>query len=194
MNFPPPFFSRHAIERIKERFVIAPDALLEILKSGKGKRIGISARTNLIHRLLWSHFDGQLLVVIQDVVDGGVLTVLTRRQYELSYPENISVQRTRHVVNQMAHAGLAPKEMWEPGDKEEFVTVYGAFNTENRVRALGRWKGSVESIELARLGKCRLFWEWVGNEIVERGYCIERLDTITAKFTNGEYQVIPFEC
>src|SRR3546814_9499054 len=66
---------------------------------------GRSARTHLAHRLLWSHVDESLLVAIQDVVDGTILTVLTLEMYCGKYGQNITDRRICRVVNQMVHAG-----------------------------------------------------------------------------------------
>src|SRR3546814_1548465 len=77
MIFPKSYLSQHAQDRILERLRISPQDLLDLLNGGHGKKIGRSARTHLAHRLLWSHVDESLLVAIQDVVDGTILTVLT---------------------------------------------------------------------------------------------------------------------
>src|SRR3546814_10489224 len=74
--------------------------------------------------LFRSHVDESLLVAIQDVVDGTILTVLTLEMYCGKYGQNITDRRICRVVNQMVHAGLVPAEMWKPGDKDEYVTVY----------------------------------------------------------------------
>src|SRR3546814_10376923 len=109
MIFPKSYLSQHAQDRILERLRISPQDLLDLLNGGHGKKIGRSARTHLAHRLLWSHVDESLLVAIQDVVDGTILTVLTLELYCGKYGKNITDRRICRVVNQMVHAGLVPE-------------------------------------------------------------------------------------
>lgn len=177
---------------MNQRFKIAPEKLLILLNAGMGKKIGVSARTNLLHRLVWSDDDEVPLVAIQDVVNGTLLTVLTIEMYRREYPENLTESRLRHVVNQMVYAGLVPIGKWNPGDKEECVTVYAMFSYFEYCVALGRWKGELLSADLTLLGKDVVFWDWVAKEISKRNHALEDLLQVHAKFSGGDHQAIPY--
>src|SRR3546814_16926307 len=84
-------------------------------------------------------------------LDGTILTVLTLEMYCGKYGQNTTDRRICRVVNQMVHAGLVPAEMWKPGDKDEYVTVYAFLKSGTLRLALGAWKGSVPSAALAGL-------------------------------------------
>src|SRR3546814_3780470 len=115
MIFPKSYLSQHAQDRILERLRISPQDLLDLLNGGHGKKIGRSARTHLAHRLLWSHVYESLLVAIQDVVDGTILTVLTLEMYCGKYGQKITDRRICRVVNQIVYEGLLPDEMCKQG-------------------------------------------------------------------------------
>jgi len=192
-KFPPSVISSHARSRLLERFKITPSELLELLNAGLGKNIGVSQeRSHLVHRLVWSHVDGGSLIVIQDIVLGTVLTVLTVEMYRREYEANLTENRLRHVLNQMVHAGLAPKDQWRPGDKKEYVTVFARLTHSTQLIALGRWRGPVESVDLSILGTHEAFWSWVAQELSERGHAVHLLETICAKFSGGDHQSVPY--
>jgi hypothetical protein len=190
MPLPPAIFSRHAAARTMERFKVSPEKLTELMNAGLGKRVGTSKSTNLIHRLLWSLVDDCLLVAIQEVISGTVLTVLTLEMYKRDYAANVSEGRMRHVINQMVHAGHIPEAMWQPGDKREYVTVHAHLSDGSSV-ALGRWVGVIVSADLSRLGESRQFWEWVVQRLEERGHVVERLARVEARFSGGENREVP---
>lgn len=193
MIFPPTLLSSHARERIQERFKISEHELLDLLNAGIGKKVGKSARSNLVHRLVWSHIDRSILVAIQDVVSGIVLTVLPVDMYRREYASNLTEQRLRHVMNQMVHAGYAPPDIWSPGDKEENVTVYATMSNSITRVALGRWRGEVTTVDLSALGRSALFWTWVAEETLTRGLTIDQIESISAKFSGGDHQQIPYK-
>lgn len=193
MIFPPSLLSNHARERIQERFNISEQDFLDLLNSGIGKKVGRSARTNLVHRLVWSHVDKSVLIAIQDVVSGIVLTVLPVDMYRREYGSNLTEQRLRHVMNQMVHAGFAPPDIWSPGDKEENVTVYVTMSNSTTQVALGRWRGEVTTVDLSALGKSTSFWTWVAEESVTRGLTIDQVHSVSAKFSGGDHQQILYD-
>jgi hypothetical protein len=193
MIFPPSLLSNHARERIQERFNISEQEFLGLLNSGVGKKVGRSARTNLVHRLVWSHIDKSVLIAIQEVVSGIVLTVLPVDMYRREYGSNLTEQRLRHVINQMVHTGFAPPDMWSPGDKEENVTVYVTMSNSTTQVALGRWRGEITTVDLSALGQSALFWTWVAEEALTRGLTIEQVESISAKFSGGDHQQIPYK-
>lgn len=184
--------SEHARLRVRERFKITPDELLRLLNSGLGKKIGVSVRTHLVHRLLWSHVDRSLLVAIQDAITGTLLTVLTVEMYRREYEANLTERRLRHVVNQMVHAGYAPADMWDPGDLDESVTVWARLTVSEQLVSLGRYRGEIVSVDLSLLGQQSEFWAWLVGELRERGHSIETLESVTGKFSGGEHQPIPY--
>ncbi len=192
MIFPPSLLSNHARERIQERFSISEQEFLGLLNSGIGKKVGRSARTNLIHRLVWSHIDNSVLIAIQDVVSGIVLTVLPVDMYRREYGSNLTEKRLRHVMNQMVHAGFAPPDIWSPGDKEENVTVYVTMANSTTQVALGRWRGEVTNVDLSALGKSTSFWTWVAEETLSRGLTTDQVQSVSAKFSGGAHQQIPY--
>lgn len=192
MEFPRSHLSDHALQRLQERFKITPDELLCLLNAGLGKKIGVSVRTHLVHRLLWSHVDRSLLVAIQDAITGTLLTVLTVEMYRREYEANLTGRRLRHVVNQMVHAGYAPDAMWEPGDPDEFVTIHVRLTSSERLVSLGRYRGEIASVDLSMLGQESAFWAWLVGELRDRGHRIETLEFVLGKFSGGEHQQIPY--
>jgi len=194
VEFPRSKLSTHAVERLNERFNINSDEFLYLLNSGQGKKIGKSIQTHLAHRLLWSHKDEQLLVAIQDVVDGVVLTVLTLEMYCRDYEHNITDRRISGVINKMVHSAMAPSSLWHPGVPDEHVTVYTTILDSPSVVALGRWKGAVDSVQLSELGKKPEFWSWVSTQVSTKGYSVERVLSVEAKFTGGDAQGVPYAC
>lgn len=186
MPLPPALFSKHATERANERFKASPAKLAALMKDGLGKRIGVSSRSNLIHRLLWSPEDNCLLVAIQEVISGTVLTVLTLEMYQRDYKDNLSASRMRHVINQMVHAGQIPAAMWQPGDKQEYVTIHAHLAGTSNAVALGRWTGPVSSPELNQLGKSQEFWAWVAQRLNEKQHAVVSLLRVEARFTGGQ--------
>lgn len=192
MKFPASRLSGHASQRLSERFSIEAHELLRLLNSGLGKVIGYSTPTHLVHRLVWSHLDGAFLVAIQDVVDGTVLTLLPLDLYRSKHGANLTEKRLNHVINQMVHSGYAPPSLWVKGDAEEYVTVYANLATSPITVALGRWRGLMTSCDLSELGYRDEFWEWVVRELARRGHEVGALECITAKFTGGDYQAVPY--
>ena len=192
MPLPPATFSKHATSRTNERFKASPERLATLMKDGLGKRIGSSTASNLIHRLLWSPEDSCLLVAIQEVVSGTVLTVLTLEMYKRDYAENLSPNRVRHVVNQMVHAGHIPAAMWQPGDNQEYVTVHAHLASISKAIALGRWTGIVAFPDLSHLGKSLEFWTWVAQKLEEKKHAVESLLRVEARFTGGQNCEVPY--
>jgi hypothetical protein len=192
MKFPASRLSGHACQRLSERFCIEAHELLRLLNSGLGKVIGYSTPTHLVHRLVWSHVDTAFLVAIQDVVDGTVLTVLPLDIYRSKHGANLTENRLNHVINQMVHSGYAPPSLWVKGDANEYVTVYATLATSPITVALGRWRGLVTSADLSKLGRRDEFWDWVVGELARRGHEVGTLESITAKFTGGDHQAVPY--
>lgn len=194
MPLPLAFLSKHATVRILERFRVSPDKLTALMNAGLGKRIGASTESNLIHRLLWSPEDNNLLVAIQDVVSGTVLTVLTLEMYKRDYAVNLSENRVRHVINQMVHAEHIPAAMWQPGDQQEYVTVHAHITatTTTTTVALGRWTGNVCSPDLSQLGSSLEFWAWVARRLEGKHHAVESLMRVEARFTGGRNCEVPY--
>lgn len=192
MPLPPALLSRHATERVTERFNVAPEKLATLMNDGLGKRIGTSKASNLIHRLLWSPEDNCLLVAIQEVISGTVLTVLTLEMYKRDYADNLSENRVKHVINQMVHAGHVPSAMWQQGDHHECVTVHAHLAVVPVPIALGRWTGNVSSPDLSELGKTKDFWAWVGQRLRQKQHAVDNLMRVEARFTGGQNWEIPY--
>jgi hypothetical protein len=192
MPLPPALFTKHATERTNERFEVSPEKLTALMNDGLGKRIGASTVSNLIHRLLWSPDDKCLLVAIQEVVSGTVLTVLTLEMYKRDYEENLSENRVRHVINQMVHAGHIPAAMWQPGGNQEYVTVHAHLAGASIAVALGRWTGHVTSPDLSQLGQSLEFWTWVAQRLEEKQHAVDSLLRVEARFTGGQNWEVPY--
>jgi hypothetical protein len=192
MPLPPALFSKHATERTNERFKVSPEELTALMNDGLGKRIGASTSSNRIHRLLWSPEDNCLLVAIQEVVSGTVLTVLTLDMYKRDYADNLSENRVRHVINQMVHAGHIPAAMWQPGDNQEYVTVHAHLAGDSITVALGRWTGQVSSSDLSQLGKSLDFWTWVAQRLAQKQHAVDNLLRVEARFTGGQNWEVPY--
>lgn len=194
MRFSRASLSNHANERLVERFRISSEQFIELLNAGHGKKIGATGQTHLIHRLIWSQIDEQLLVAIQDVIDGTVLTVLTLEMYRTNYDKNITEKRVQKVVNMMVHAGFAPSSLWKPNAVDEYVTVYADLLGIRNPIALGRWRGEVSSACLRNLGEKPEFWAWVAGQISARGAQVDCVVSVKAKFSGGDLQDIPYAC
>lgn len=192
MPLPPTTLSVHATNRTLERFKVSPEKLTSLMNDGLGKRIGTSIASNLIHRLLWSPDDSDLLVAIQDVLCGTVLTVLPLEMYKRDYADNLSENRVRHVINQMVHTGHIPSELWQPGDKHERVTVYAHLTEIPIAVGLGRWTGEIRTPNLSELGKYTEFWIWVVQRFTERQYEVDALQRVEARFFEGQNWDVPF--
>jgi hypothetical protein len=192
MPLPPATFSKHASERTTERFKVSPERLTALMNAGLGKRIGDSATSSRTHRLLWSPEDNCLLVAIQEVVSGTVITVLTLEMYRRDYAHNLSESRIRHVVNQMVHAGHAPAAMWTPGKKYEHVTIHAYLVGASNATALGRWTGPVISLDLSQLGRQPQFWTWVAQRLEAKHFSVDDLLRVEAKFTGGHNWDVPY--
>jgi hypothetical protein len=164
------------------------------LNAGHGKRVGSTARSHLVHRLLWSHVDHDFLVVIQDIRDGTVLTVLTLQMYRRDYEHNLTEGRIRKVVNTMVHAGLAPAHLWRPGVQGESVLVFAELKDARMPVPLGAWKDPVDSPDLARLGTQRDFWSWVADRLTLKACSVDDLLAVRARFSGGDLQDVPYAC
>jgi hypothetical protein len=188
---PTTVLSKHAADRIRERFRVQPEAIVALMNAGLGKRVGVSRETNVIHHLLWIPVDECMLVAIQEVVSGVVRTVLTLDMYRRDYEKNLSEERIRFVVNEMVHSGHAPLTLWLPGKQGNCVLVY-AHMTDGPVVSLGQWKGKVDSIDLTELGNRDQFWIWVARRLIGKDGSLERLTHIEARFRGGQTCEIPF--
>ena len=175
-----------------ERFKVSPEELTALMNDGLGKRIGVSTASNRIHRLLWSPEDNCLLVAIQEVVSGTVLTVLTLEMYKRDYADNLSENRVRHVINQMVHAGHIPASMWQPGDNQAHVTVHAHLAGDSIAVALGRWTGQASSSDLSQLGKSLEFWTWVAQRLAQKQHAVDNLLRVEARFTGGQNWEVPY--
>jgi hypothetical protein len=192
MSFPKSSLSLHATQRVAERFRISAVELLALLNSGQGKRIGSTARSHLVHRLMWSHVDKDLLVAIQNISDGMVLTVLPLEMYRRNYQQNLTERRIQTVINMMVHAGFAPASLWKPGVPEERIMVVAEVESTTAPITVGSWRGPVESACLRRLGEKREFWAWVTEQLTARGGAVQNLVAVRAKFSGGDFEEIPF--
>lgn len=182
----------HARQRIAERFLITPDELVFLLNAGLWKKIGISAVSSIAHHLLWSPKDELPLVVIQEVVTGTVITVLTVEMYANTFKSNLTELRIKKVINKMVNAGLAPESMRQPEEEYLKVIVF-AFHlgSPNRI-PLGSYRQESMSSDLTLLGQCPEFWRWVAERLVQRGHSLDYISSVGANFTGGDYQEIPF--
>ena len=162
------------------------------MNAGLGKKIGVSTESRLFHRLLWSSEDACLLVAIQDIVTGTVVTVLTLDMYKRDYAENLSEGRVKHVINQMVHAGHVPEHMWQPNDNHEHVIVHAHLTDCPKPIALGGWPGEIKSPDLRQLGKLHDFWGWVAQRLHQKQHDVSHLMLVEARFKGGRSYEVPY--
>lgn len=186
--------SAHAKQRLAERSSISAEELLTLLNTDLAKRIGNSFEHHLYHLLLWSPRDNQFFVCIQNIQDGTVITVLTLDMYMRDYAQNVTERRIQKVINMMVHAGMAPTTAWRPGVMDEYVTVFALRLSTSYLMSLGRWRGAVTSVDLGKLGELPEFWEWVARTTLARGCTLEDVLSVSARFSGGELQHVPYAC
>lgn len=169
ISFPRSYFSQHARMRILERFEIAPDALLGLLNQGLGKHIGTSSReTRRVHRMLWSPADEAILVAIQNISDGYVITVLTLDMYLRDYAENVTPKTVQRVINRMVYAGHAPDHLWVKVDSKDSPWIYVEVGTTKRTVMIGPWTDPMTVPRPHELGRCKKFWNWVAKRAIKK--------------------------
>lgn len=193
-KFPKATLTAHAAQRLAERFRITADELLLLLNTKHGRKIGRSRDPWIAHRLLWSHVDEALLLAIQDVADGGVVTVLTFEMYRNHYEQNLTDSRIQKVINKMVHAGLAPKRLWKPGYADDQVLVFAQLDDDPKPLSLGAWRGEVRSADVTLLGGDRRFWTWVAERVAEKGNMVDRIQAVHARFCSGDAHDIAYQC
>lgn len=193
MPFPKATLSQHALDRLAERSALSPTRLLDLLNRQLGPKVGCSKkRSHLVHRLYWSPDDSAPFVVVQDVVNGTVLTVLTLDMYRNRHPDNITGLHIRRVVNQAVLAGVASANFWIREDKNPAVLVHVGF-LGDQPSSLGYWNG-LDRPDLDLVGRCREFWEWVVAKLGDRGRPIEGLEWVSARFPGGDPRFVALGC
>ena len=191
-TFPRSILSDHAILRVRERFDITPEALLDLLNAGHGKRVGSTfGATHLAHRLLWSPVDTVLLVVIQNIIDGTILTTLPLWMYRARYPRNVIPARMNTVIQQMVRSGHAPADLWVCPPKLR-VLVSAHLPNESGWRGIGGYACQIDSPWLAPLGERIAFWQWVGERLQAQGLSVEGVESVGGRLPDGDFQVIPY--
>lgn len=181
-------FTKHASQRLKERFTIPPDTLIEQLNIGQlGVRLAMQGETRILHRLTWSETDNDYLVVVQDVVDGNIITILSLDMVKLKYPEKITEARLRRaknqVLNRIKQVGSCDKKVTNNKNKPK-LAVYGGFiinDSSFELKMIGRWKNVPED-ELAQLASQEEFLVWVGEKIIDKSYDLSALKYISVGY------------
>jgi hypothetical protein len=185
-------FTKHARQRLEERFTIPPDTLIEQLNIGQlGIRLTMQGETRILHRLTWSETDNDYLVVVQDIVDGNIITILSLDMVKLKYPEKITEAKLRRaknqVLNRIKKLGSYDKKVTNNKNKLK-LAVYGGFLTNDssiELKMIGRWK-NVPDDELAQLTSQKEFLVWVGGKIVDKSYDLSALKYISVGYKLNE--------
>jgi hypothetical protein len=190
-RFPPASLTQHARQRLTERFRITEDAFLWLLNANLGVRLGVSTETNRLQRLMWSVDDACPLVVIQEVVSGAVLTVLTVDMYRRDYGERLSERRLERALGQLARWGIVLAKHRQNANPR--VRVVGYFEEleggDARPIALGTWDDSDRLVNLEQLNSNRHFWQWVVECVQSRNAPLERLRSVVARFSGSDERV-----
>lgn len=164
---PKSVFTYHAYVRLRERFKITDVKLLELLNTGMlGMRLGISRETHLIHRLLWSEEDQDHIVVVQNVVNGEILTLLTVDMYRRDYPTQLSDKKLKKAKNQYKH--LYPSPVPELAKKPSISAFFRSEADGVVFYPLGKWHDVVPLDEIKQLGLKEGFWRWVWERVAEK--------------------------
>lgn len=182
----------HARARIGERFKMSPETLVSALDARKSKRIGVSQDTRIAHMLIWSPADSEHAVAIQNVINGRVITVLTVPMYARTYPRRIQGDILQKTINALVYAGEAPASEWRflPSTTERaqvFVHTFG----ESRAAYVGKWRGTLDSPDLSRLGHSKDFVLWLAEQIRARRIDFGSVTGVSAKFPGGDMQDVP---
>jgi len=185
----PTSLSRHAEQRLAERFRISKEVLLDQLNVGQlGVKLGVSKDSSISHRLVWSLEDNAPLVVIQNVVDGAILTVLTLEMYRCHYPERVIDRKIERALNQLANRRSRYGGAAQAAHSQR-VTVTGFFRSDDAFLSvatavhLGKWKAALSSEELESLGSDMQFWSWVAERIRKKGLLVDNLSSLTVGYT-----------
>lgn len=188
----PAVLTDHALDRLGERFRMAPDTLTRALDLLKSRRLGVSSDTRIAHFLMWSPDDGEHAIAIQNVITGQVLTVLTVAMYAKTYPTRLRGNALQKTINELVYAGEAPASEWRfiPCANERvqvFVRQFG----KARACFIGNWRGEVATALLAHLGAIPGFLPWVAQRVEARGVDFNAIIGIAAKFPGGDLQDVP---
>ena len=176
-------FTNHAKERLSERLKITEEEILELLTiKGCGRRIGCSRKkTHLTHRLLWSEVDENHFILIQDVTNGAILTVLTIDMYKRDYSMNLTAKRLQKAINVIKHIN-SKRNISEKRPK--ICTIFIDNDGRHTIKNIGKWKEIVPKDKIQLLGSNQDFWEWVLAYIVAKDLPLDNL-----RWVSGGYSI-----
>lgn len=165
--------TQHARERLAQRTKMKEADLiaqLDTMRNVQGKRLKSEYEDHhKIHRAVWSAADQEFIFVVQDIITGDVLTILTRSMYEVSNRDFASQTRLQRMANKLVYAGIAPKRFWKPTDsgKECRPHVYAIFQDGKR-KALGTYSEVAKTPDVLQVCKGGAFWTWVAQRVEQR--------------------------
>ena len=188
----PANLTRHASWRLNLRSSLSDEELLTLLSGVRCKTLGVSGRTHLKHRVVWSPVDEDFLVAIQDVRTGTILTVLTLTMYAETYPENINPQPINRTVNLMVYAGLAPLDHWVPGQNDCRLCLFLYESESNNYFPLGHYPKLLDGPNLKAVESNLAFWNWIASESLARGYDLSRADGVYGRLPGGELTYLSY--
>lgn len=177
-------FTSHAQERLSERFEISEEQLLEQLNVGRlGVKLGVSKETHLVHRLIWSEYDNNHIVIIQDVINGSILTVLTVDMYRRDYPERLNDKRIQKAINQLKNR----KSKMDVCPQKPSISAIFVFDDGRRlVRSIGKWKEKISMEEIEYLGSRQEFWDWVLESIAKKELPLNDLQYVSGGYSMAD--------
>lgn len=171
----------HAKARLAERSKMHEEELLDQLNNGNvGIKLGVSKETNLAHRLVWSEADNNHIVIIQDVINGSVLTVLTIEMYKRDYSD-----RVNDIYIAEAKAQIINRKR-KLANQQRKISITGMFKSNDGklyAKTIGKWKDNISTDEIESLGRNEFFWVWVMGNIQKKELPLDNLKYITAGYS-----------
>ena len=175
--------SNHAKSRLSERFEIDEANLLDQINHGDmGVKLGVSTESHLVHRLIWSDLDNDHIVLIQDVINGVILTVLTIEMYKRDYSDRVDEKKISRAINQFKNRS----QKYLGKEKKKRLKVFCFFKPElgqPYFKPIGEWKKLPPNEQIVNLECDEDFWRWVDNALVKKGFLKNELLYITAGYS-----------
>ena len=89
-------FTKHGFDRVKDRMLMPPREVLEIIDTDEVITLGIEEGTNRIHKLFYSEADDDCFVVVQDQNTREIITILYSSSHTWRISEH-SIAMARYV-------------------------------------------------------------------------------------------------
>ena len=141
---------KHAAIRIEARTSLSPSEVQTMLDSGRYYPIGSDSRKEHIHKVVYSHRDDQLFVVVEDLSNKDVITL-----FPLDYHNAWRIDR--HTVECLARQDLGappliPEQQHIPSAAKLMTVTANVSRIDNPSHSDGFKIGYVDHDELISLG------------------------------------------